>query len=199
MYRIVAPPERRAASLPPIPQRFQPSAPYPSLNLFSHFLSLITLLLFPPHPFSSYLILSCPNSFPYPPLLPPFFLSSPLSFSTTPPPHPPPPHNEPGPAVRSLAASLPTLADQEPTSASASNLARTWGLNQLADRLGEMSDVVVRDIAMGVSEHSLHGPEQHGCDWVNVKKRPVVADANTRLSAGSDREFLANAASLIRD
>ena len=34
-------------------------------------------------------------------------------------------------------APLPTLADQEPTWASASNLARTWGLNQLADRLHE--------------------------------------------------------------
>jgi DNA polymerase I len=34
-------------------------------------------------------------------------------------------------------APLPTPADQDPTWASASNLARTWGLNQLADRLHE--------------------------------------------------------------
>ena len=34
-------------------------------------------------------------------------------------------------------APLSSLADQEPTWASASNLARTWGLNQLADRLHE--------------------------------------------------------------
>jgi hypothetical protein len=41
-------------------------------------------------------------------------------------------------ATMNAKASLPTLPDQEPTSASASNLARTWGLNQLADRLGEI-------------------------------------------------------------
>jgi hypothetical protein len=34
-------------------------------------------------------------------------------------------------------APLPSLADQEPTWASASSLARDWGLNQLADRLDE--------------------------------------------------------------
>jgi exodeoxyribonuclease-3 len=40
-------------------------------------------------------------------------------------------------ATMNAKAPLPTLADQEPTWASASNLARTWGLNQLADRLHE--------------------------------------------------------------
>jgi DNA polymerase-1 len=40
-------------------------------------------------------------------------------------------------ATMDASAPLPTLADQEPTWASASNLARTWGLNQLADRLHE--------------------------------------------------------------
>jgi exodeoxyribonuclease-3 len=40
-------------------------------------------------------------------------------------------------ATMDAKAPLPTLADQEPTWASASNLARTWGLNQLADRLHE--------------------------------------------------------------
>jgi DNA polymerase I len=36
-------------------------------------------------------------------------------------------------------APLPLLADQEPTWGSASTLTRDWGLNQLADRLGEMA------------------------------------------------------------
>jgi DNA polymerase-1 len=36
-------------------------------------------------------------------------------------------------------APLPLLADQEPTWASASTSTRDWGLNQLADRLGEMA------------------------------------------------------------
>jgi hypothetical protein len=40
-------------------------------------------------------------------------------------------------ATMDAKAPLPTLADQEPTWASAWNLARTWGLNQLADRLHE--------------------------------------------------------------
>ncbi len=40
-------------------------------------------------------------------------------------------------ATMNAKAPIPTLADQEPTWASASNLARTWGLNQLADRLHE--------------------------------------------------------------
>ena len=40
-------------------------------------------------------------------------------------------------ATMDAKAPLPSLADQEPTWASASNLARTWGLNQLADRLHE--------------------------------------------------------------
>ena len=34
-------------------------------------------------------------------------------------------------------APLPSLPDQAPTWASASSLARRWGLNQLADRLAE--------------------------------------------------------------
>ena len=38
-------------------------------------------------------------------------------------------------ATMDARAPLPSLADQEPTWASASSLARTWGLNQLADRL----------------------------------------------------------------
>ena len=40
-------------------------------------------------------------------------------------------------ATMDAKAPLPSLADQEPTWASASNFARTWGLNQLADRLHE--------------------------------------------------------------
>jgi exodeoxyribonuclease III len=40
-------------------------------------------------------------------------------------------------ATMDASAPLPSLADQEPTWASASSLARTWGLNQLADRLDE--------------------------------------------------------------
>jgi hypothetical protein len=38
-------------------------------------------------------------------------------------------------ATMDAKAPLPSLADQRPTWASASGLARTWGLNQLADRL----------------------------------------------------------------
>jgi DNA polymerase I len=40
-------------------------------------------------------------------------------------------------AMMDAAAPLPSLANQEPTWASASSLARSWGLNQLADRLAE--------------------------------------------------------------
>jgi hypothetical protein len=40
-------------------------------------------------------------------------------------------------ATMDAKAPLPALADQEPTCTSASNLARNWGLNQLADRLEE--------------------------------------------------------------
>ena len=40
-------------------------------------------------------------------------------------------------ATMDAAAPLPSLADQAPTWGSASNLARSWGLNQLADRLAE--------------------------------------------------------------
>jgi DNA polymerase-1 len=40
-------------------------------------------------------------------------------------------------ATMDASAPLPSLADQAPTWASASNLARSWGLNQLADRLAE--------------------------------------------------------------
>ena len=40
-------------------------------------------------------------------------------------------------ATMDAAAPLPSLADQAPTWASASTLARSWGLNQLADRLDE--------------------------------------------------------------
>jgi DNA polymerase-1 len=42
-------------------------------------------------------------------------------------------------ATMDAKAPLPLLADQQPTWATASRLARTWGLNQLADRLGEMA------------------------------------------------------------
>ena len=38
-------------------------------------------------------------------------------------------------ATMHASAPLPSLADQSPTWVSASNLARSWGLNQLADRL----------------------------------------------------------------
>jgi DNA polymerase-1 len=40
-------------------------------------------------------------------------------------------------ATMDVSAPLPSLADQSPTWASASSLARCWGLNQLADRLAE--------------------------------------------------------------
>ena len=40
-------------------------------------------------------------------------------------------------ATMDPSAPLPSLADQAPTWASASSLARSWGLNQLADRLAE--------------------------------------------------------------
>jgi 5'-3' exonuclease len=40
-------------------------------------------------------------------------------------------------ATMDAKAPLPTLANQEPTWASASDFARNWGLNQLADRLDE--------------------------------------------------------------
>ena len=40
-------------------------------------------------------------------------------------------------ATMDASAPLPSLPDQAPTWASASKLASTWGLNQLADRLGE--------------------------------------------------------------
>jgi exodeoxyribonuclease III len=42
-------------------------------------------------------------------------------------------------ATMDAKAPLPSLADQEPTWGSASTFARNWGLNQLADRLGEMA------------------------------------------------------------
>jgi hypothetical protein len=40
-------------------------------------------------------------------------------------------------ATMDPSAPLPSLADQAPTWASASSLTRSWGLNQLADRLAE--------------------------------------------------------------
>jgi hypothetical protein len=42
-------------------------------------------------------------------------------------------------ATMDAKAPLPLLADQEPTWNSASDFARHWGLNQLADRLNEMA------------------------------------------------------------
>src|SRR5580704_17335625 len=42
-------------------------------------------------------------------------------------------------ATMDAKAPLPSLADQEPTWGSASTFTRDWGLNQLADRLGEMA------------------------------------------------------------
>jgi DNA polymerase I len=42
-------------------------------------------------------------------------------------------------ATMDAKAPLPLLADQEPTWSSASDIARNWGLNQLADRLNEMA------------------------------------------------------------
>ena len=42
-------------------------------------------------------------------------------------------------ATMDASAPLPLLADQEPTWGSASTFTRDWGLNQLADRLGEMA------------------------------------------------------------
>jgi len=40
-------------------------------------------------------------------------------------------------ATMDASAPLPSLADQKPTWAAASSFARSWGLNQLADRLNE--------------------------------------------------------------
>jgi hypothetical protein len=40
-------------------------------------------------------------------------------------------------ATMDTSAPLPSLVDQAPTWDSASNLARSWGLNQLADRWAE--------------------------------------------------------------
>jgi DNA polymerase I len=40
-------------------------------------------------------------------------------------------------ATMDASAPLPSLPDEAPTWASASTLARGWGLNQLADRLAE--------------------------------------------------------------
>src|SRR6202044_1382236 len=42
-------------------------------------------------------------------------------------------------ATMDAQAPLPLLADQEPKWSSASDFARNWGLNQLADRLNEMA------------------------------------------------------------
>jgi DNA polymerase I len=42
-------------------------------------------------------------------------------------------------ATMDAKAPLPLLADQKPTWGSASTFTRDWGLNQLADRLGEMT------------------------------------------------------------
>ena len=51
-------------------------------------------------------------------------------------------------ATMDATAPLPSLADQEPTWASASSLARTWGLNQLADRLMKRYDLAARNVRM---------------------------------------------------
>jgi hypothetical protein len=40
-------------------------------------------------------------------------------------------------ATMDASAALPSLADQAPAWGSASSLARSWGLNQVADRLAE--------------------------------------------------------------
>jgi hypothetical protein len=40
-------------------------------------------------------------------------------------------------AMMDASAPLPSLADRTPTLASSSNLARSWGLNQLADHLAQ--------------------------------------------------------------
>jgi DNA polymerase-1 len=42
-------------------------------------------------------------------------------------------------ATMEASSPLPSLADQAPTWASASNLARSWGLNKLAERFAEMA------------------------------------------------------------
>jgi DNA polymerase-1 len=42
-------------------------------------------------------------------------------------------------ATMDAKAPLPSPDDQQPTWSSASNLARNWGLNQLADRLNEIT------------------------------------------------------------
>jgi exodeoxyribonuclease-3 len=50
-------------------------------------------------------------------------------------------------ATMDAKAPLPSLADQEPTWSSASDFARNWGLNQLADRLDGLHDLAVGDVA----------------------------------------------------
>ena len=52
-------------------------------------------------------------------------------------------------ATMDAAAPLPSLADQESTWASASSLARSWGLKQLTDRLAEMPCLVAKNVAEG--------------------------------------------------
>jgi hypothetical protein len=42
-------------------------------------------------------------------------------------------------ATMDAKAPLPSLGDQQPTWGSASSFVRSWGLNQLADRLDEMA------------------------------------------------------------
>jgi hypothetical protein len=79
-------------------------------------------------------------------------------------------------ATMDAKAPLPLLADQEPTWGSASTLTRDWGLNQLADRLGGDGLTLWSGMSRkAVRGHSLHGPEQQGCDWINRQRTGAYA------------------------
>src|SRR5262249_21290795 len=54
-------------------------------------------------------------------------------------------------------APLPSLADQAPTWASASSLVRSWGLNQLADRVAEETWPLFRNVTTVASPSSDEG------------------------------------------
>ena len=69
-------------------------------------------------------------------------------------------------ATMDVSAPLLSLTDQEPTWASASSLARTWGLNQW-DRLDGWHDPGVADVPNEQFQSFLSAPERHDYDWIN--------------------------------
>jgi DNA polymerase I len=82
-------------------------------------------------------------------------------------------------ATMDAKAPLPLLADQEPTWGSATIFARDWGLNQLADRLGEWLDLVVRNVAKGGSSTF---PARAGTTWLRLDQPSKTG----RLRCGPD-------------